>query len=393
MTPADSIRGDLDAVARIDILPTLLEVVCRTTGMGFAAVARVTENRWIACSVRDDIQFGLQPGGELRVETTLCNEIRRHGEAVVIDNVAEDAVYCNHPTPALYGFKSYISMPIVLPDGAFFGTLCAIDPRPARLDRPEVVGMFKLFAQLIGFHLDAQRRLAATEASLFDERRTAELREQFIAVLGHDLRNPLAAIVSGARIIRKTPLNEQASRVLEMMQNSVERMAGLIDNVLDLARGRLGGGLVLERRQEASLPPLLQQVIDELQSAWPERTIHSNLRLPQPVSCDPVRIGQLVSNLLSNALTHGAADSPVAIEAGIDDGELRLSVANAGERIPKAMIDRLFEPFVRAAAQPNKQGLGLGLYIANQIARAHGGSLTADSSDEITRFTFRMPVR
>jgi signal transduction histidine kinase len=394
MTDADqSIRSDLEAVARIDIVPTILEVVCRTTGMGFAAVARVTENRWVACAVRDDIQFGLRSGGELRVETTICDEIREHREAVVIDNVAEDAVYCNHGTPAMYGFQSYISMPIVLPDGAFFGTLCALDPRPARLATPEVVGMFKLFAQLIGFHLEAQQRLAATEASLLDERKTAELREQFIAVLGHDLRNPLAAIVSGARIIEKTPLNEQASQVLAMMQNSVKRMAGLIENVLDFARGRLGGGLVLEQRQAEPLQPLLQQVIDELQSAWPERVIHSSLRLPQRVSCDPVRIGQLVSNLLSNALTHGAANSPVTVEAFIDHGELLLTVTNAGERIPAAMIDRLFEPYVRAAAQPDKQGLGLGLYIANEIARAHGGTLTADSTAEATRFTFRMPAR
>jgi signal transduction histidine kinase len=393
MTDADSFRSDLEAVARIDIVPTILEVVCRTTGMGFAAVARVTESRWIACSVRDDIQFGLQPGGELRVETTICDEIREHREAVVIDNVAEDPVYCKHGTPAMYGFQSYISMPIVLPDGSFFGTLCAIDPRPARLNAPEVVGMFKLFAQLIGFHLEAQQRLAATEASLLNERRTAELREQFIAVLGHDLRNPLAAIVSGARIIQKTPLNEQASLVLAMMQNSVKRMTGLIDNVLDFARGRLGGGLVLERHREEPLQPVLQQVIDELQSAWPDRAIHSSLRLPERVSCDPGRIGQLVSNLLSNALTHGATNSPVTVEAFIDRGELLLTVTNAGEPIPAAMIDRLFEPFVRAAAQPDKQGLGLGLYIANEIARAHGGTLTADSTAEATRFTFRMPVR
>lgn len=387
-----ALRSDIEAVARIDIVPTILEVVCRTTRMGFVAVARVTENRWIACSVRDDIQFGLRPGGELRVETTICNEIRQHGRAVVIDDVTRNAEFCQHDTPAMYGFKSYISMPIVLPDGSFFGTLCAIDPNAARLDTPEVVGMFQLFSQLIGFHLDAQQRLAAAEASLMNERRTAELREQFIAVLGHDLRNPLAAIVSGARLIQKTPLNDQASLVLAMMQNSVKRMTGLIDNVLDFARGRLGGGLTLERHPEEHLQPVLQQVIDELQSAWPNRIIHSNLQVSEPVSCDPMRIGQLVSNLISNALNHGAAGSPVIVEASIDASGLQLSVTNTGERIPAPLIDRLFEPFVRAALQPNQQGLGLGLYIANEIARAHGGSLTVHSTAEATQFTFRMPV-
>src|SRR5471030_1385321 len=102
---ATGFEADIAAVGRIGAVPTILEVVCRTTGMGFAAVARVTEDRWIACSVRDDIAFGLAPGGELKVETTICDEIRQSREAVVIDHVAEDSDYCGHATPALYGFQ------------------------------------------------------------------------------------------------------------------------------------------------------------------------------------------------------------------------------------------------------------------------------------------------
>ena len=129
---AENYADDIAAVGRIDVVPTILDIVCRTTGMGFAAVARVTEDRWIACSVRDDIDFGLKPGGELKVETTICHEIRQTGDPVIIDDVQADPVYRGHHTPALYGFRSYISMPIRLPDGRFFGTLCAIDPEPGR---------------------------------------------------------------------------------------------------------------------------------------------------------------------------------------------------------------------------------------------------------------------
>ena len=128
---ADNFQGDLAAVARIDAVPTILEVVCRTTGMGFAAVARVTDKRWIACAVRDEISFGLKPGGELKLETTICNEIRASGEGVVIDHVAEDEAFCGHPTPAMYGFQSYISMPIVRPGGAFLAR-CARSTRGRR---------------------------------------------------------------------------------------------------------------------------------------------------------------------------------------------------------------------------------------------------------------------
>ena len=98
------------------MVPLMLEVVCRATGMGFSAVARVTEDRWIACAVRDEINFGLVPGGELEIESTICNEIRQSGELVVIDDVACDATFRLHHTPKRYGFQSYISVPIYVPD-------------------------------------------------------------------------------------------------------------------------------------------------------------------------------------------------------------------------------------------------------------------------------------
>ncbi|MGO4816448.1 GAF domain-containing protein, partial [Cupriavidus sp. 2MCAB6] len=135
--------------------------------------------------------------------TTICNEIRDHREMVVIDHVDADPVYCRHHTPATYGLQSYISMPIILPDGIFFGTLCAIDPRPHVVSTPAITGMFKLFAELIAFHLDAHQKLADSAARLVGELQNTEIREQFIAVLGHDLRNPLASIHSGLRMVLK----------------------------------------------------------------------------------------------------------------------------------------------------------------------------------------------
>lgn len=399
-------EADLAAVDRIQAVPTILEVVCRTTGMGFAAVARVTENRWIACAVRDEIVFGLQPGGELKVETTICHEIRQAAQAVVIDHVAEDPTYCRHHTPAMYGFQSYISMPIVLADGSFWGTLCAIDPRPARLNNPETIGMFKLFAELIGFHLQTGERLAASEASLalsesnlatseadlVDERKTSELREQFIAVLGHDLRNPLASIDAGAKMLLREPLSPKGTITVDLIQSSVGRMAELIDNVLDFAHGRLGSGLVLERDMHVPLGEVLEQVADELRSAWPERLIEMRLAVTEMVSCDRARIAQLLSNLAANALTHGAPDMPIVVCASTLEGNFELSVANQGEPIPPSTLERLFQPFFRVAARPSQQGLGLGLYIACEIARAHGGSLDVTSDKTETRFTFQMPL-
>jgi len=385
------LQADIDAVGAIGAVPTILDVVCRATGMGFAAVARVTEQRWICCAVNDLIQFGLQPGGELKVETTICHEVREMRAPVVIDHVAEDSLYCRHHTPAMYGFQSYISMPIVLEDGRFFGTLCAIDPKPRRLNNPETIGMFKLFAELIAFHLAADERLAASEASLSGERQNSGLREQFIAVLGHDLRNPLASIDAGARLLQKTPLNEKATSIVTMMQDSVRRMAKIIDNVMDLARGRLGGGIALNRAREP-LAPVLDQVIAEARLTHPERAIEVVFDLAAPVDCDRSRIARLFSNLLGNALLYGKADAPVTVRASTREGRFELSVANAGDQIPAAALERLFQPFARGDVRPNQQGLGLGLYIASQIARAHGGTLDVTSTPAETRVTFRMPL-
>ncbi len=384
--------ADVEIVSRIGAVPTILDVVCRVTGMGFAAVARVTEDRWIACAVRDDIAFGLRPGDELKVETTICDAIRGSGRAVVIDQVSADPDFCGHPTPAMYGFQSYISMPIVRSDGSFFGTLCAIDPKPAKLNRPETIGMFKMFADLIAFHLDAQERLASSEAALAVQRETAELRDQFIAVLGHDLRNPLASISAGIGLLSRTPRDEKHVRTFELIQNSVWRMAGLIDNVLDFARGRLGEGIVLNRDPDKALGPVIEQVIAELRAAWPHREINLAMALDEPIDCDQQRIGQLLSNLIANALTHGATDKPISVTATGQDAKLEISVANFGKPIPADVTDRLFEPFFRGSQGPQKQGLGLGLYISSEIARAHGGKLAVSSTPAETRFTLKIPA-
>jgi signal transduction histidine kinase len=389
---AQDFQVDVDSVNRIEAVPTILDVVCRTTGMRFAAVARVTEARWIACSVLDEINFGLKPGGELKVETTICHEIRQSREAVIINNVAEDQEWCGHKTPAIYGFQSYISMPIILADGSFFGTLCAIDPRPARLKTPETIGMFRLFAELIAKSLDDQRKLAVTESALLRERADAELREQFIAVLAHDLRAPMSSIRSLMDLMLKTPLNEDATTMGRLMRDSSTRMLGLIDNMLDLARGRLGGGLTLNRDANKPLEPVIREVIAELKAGQPDGVIEAEFKLIEPVNCDRPRIAQLFSNLLGNALSYGSSNQPIRVRAISEVGSFELSVANAGEPIPPAALEHLFHPFYRSAVQHNREGLGLGLYIAREIAMAHGGTLEVESTRDETSFTFRMPA-
>jgi signal transduction histidine kinase len=386
------VSEEVENAGRIAAIPTILDVVCRTTGMGFAAVARVTESQWIACAVLDHIRFGLAPGGELDLTSTICHEIRQQRQPVVIDHVDEDPHYRSHHTPASYGFQSYISFPIVLPDGRFFGTLCAIDPKPASLKTPAISGMFELFAELIAFHIDATEKLSLSEADLKTEQDNSKLREQFIAVLGHDLRSPLGAITIGTALLKEGELEPHAEDLVDMMAQGAGRMSGLIDDVMDFARGRLGQGIALENLSLEPVGPLLEQVLDEIRTSFPSRGINSRFDLREPFPHDPKRLSQLVTNLVSNAMTHGRPEHDVVVTASCGQGEFVFSVSNAADPIPPHLVERLFEPFNRGDMNDCREGLGLGLYIASQIAMSHGGKLEVISNEEETRFTFSATV-
>lgn len=387
----DEYARDVARVSRIEVVPTILETVCRLTGMRFAAIARVTSERWIACAVHDEIDFGLAPGGELELETTICHEILQTGRSVIISDAHTDPAFRDHRTPAMYGFRSYISMPIILPDGEFFGTLCAIDPEERDLTRPEIQDVFKMFADLVGFHVKAADRMSAAEASLADEREVGEVREQFIAVLGHDLRNPLASVAAGVNLLRRAPEPPFSGQILEQMQSSIGRMTSLINNILDFARGRLGGGLSLDRAP-TRIGALLTHVVSELAAAHPKHDIISNCAVDVDVECDADRIGQLLSNLIGNAVTHGAPGEPIIIDCTTSSTHLVITVSNGGDEIPYAARARLFQPFRRGQIRADREGLGLGLYIASQIVLAHDGTLDAVSAaDSGTTFTARLP--
>jgi GAF domain-containing protein len=139
----------------------ILREVCELTHMGFAAVARVTEERWIACQVLDRIGFGLTPGGELEIQKTICNEIRQHAQAVVFDDAVDDPAWETHPVPAFYGFRSYASFPIFLADGSFYGTLCALDPEPRRVGSEAVFSALRDRAARIAALLSQKSQASA----------------------------------------------------------------------------------------------------------------------------------------------------------------------------------------------------------------------------------------
>jgi signal transduction histidine kinase len=391
---AEDIARDVHAVAQLEALPTLLAVLCESSGMRFAAVARVTEHTWTACAVTDEINFGLQVGGQLAVESTLCVESKRSLTPIFIDHASRDARYCNHHTPRTYNIESYVSMPIILASGRYFGNLCAIDPAPAKVTDPKVVGMFTRFAALIAMQLDSEIAREHEKNALRNERTTSELREQFIAILGHDLRNPLQAILNSSEVIARKVADPSLVGLTGRIKSNARRMSKLIDDVLDFARGRLGGGMGVSIDEVHDMNTGLGSVVRELQDGHPNRRIVSNIAINCSVTCDLGRVQQVASNLIGNALTHGAPDSPVKVTAITDDSDLIFEVWNEGEPIPPEGLDKVFEPFWRHSPSGNRQGLGLGLHICTQIVRAHHGKLSVTSTREGgTQFTVRLPLR
>lgn len=350
----------------------------------------------------------LDPRGRLvRANLTFCtltgfshDELagRRFSELL---NIAGRMFYETHFAPLLrmQGFFNEVALDLVTKSGTRLAVLAnATEKR--NVDQ-------QLLGIRVALFVAAERRrhereLIDTKASLEAanqalaqqrdiERNTGELRDQFIAVLGHDLRNPLASVHAGLQVLLRRLKDEQNQKMVMMMLASAERMGGLINNVLDFARGRLGGGLSLVPVADRPIAPTLELVVAELQASHPTREIAFEYDLPVPVAVDHARLAQLFSNLLGNAVTHGDPGQAIRIMATSDEHLFELTVTNGGAPITVEAMGRLFEPFSRGTDPSNQQGLGLGLYIASQIAIAHGGRIDVISNERQTSFTFRMP--
>jgi sigma-B regulation protein RsbU (phosphoserine phosphatase) len=369
--------------------------------------------------------LSLRPDGKIvKVNQTLCTWLGKSREEMLgrrlrdLLNIAGSIFYETHFAPLLrmQGFYHEVALDMVRADGSRLAVLANAAERRdndgnllftrvtifqaterRRFERELVeaqAGERQARQELETLVASLRKGMAEQTSRLLEEREAAELREQFIAVLGHDLRNPLASIDAGAnKLMRDGQWTEKTPTILRLMKNSVTRMSGLIDNVLDLARSRLGGGIGLNLDAEKPLQPTIAQVVDEIRTANPDRMIEAEIDIPRAVKVDHHRVAQMFSNLLGNAVAHGSEEGVIRIRGALlEDGVLELSVTNPGDPIPQEMVQHLFKAFHRGQVRSNAEGLGLGLYIASQIAEAHGGKIDVQSNAPETRFTFRMPV-
>lgn len=385
-SPESGLTPDVQAIARIDAVKTVLRVLLQTTGLRLAVVARVTSREWRCCAVLDEMGFGLNPGDTLAIATTFCNTVRTSATALLVNHASQEPRFADHPAPRLYGVESYIAVPLYRRDGAFFGVMCALDSSPAELTQDKLE-VFRHLGDLIGHQLENQDELDRSEAQLFSEKEAALLREQLLGIVSHDLRNPLNAIhLSTTQLLHSEALPERERRLVTRIARSSARMTRMISELLDFTRGRLGGGIPVHRTA-GDLRAVVRQGVEELEAAWPERTLRvagGNGRYEGQWDAD--RLLQVVSNLGGNALQYSAADAPVTLTLSDQGDTVVLEVHNPGEPIAPDALPHLFDPFRRATnshqVSGNSGGLGLGLYIVEQVVKGHGGHIEVTSTLE-----------
>jgi signal transduction histidine kinase len=244
---------------------------------------------------------------------------------------------------------------------------------------------------------EAKVREALERALEREERMGAEaaFRERFIGVLGHDLRNPLSAVMVSVRALcRQGSLTGFQQEMGQRIEASAGRMSKMISDILDLTRARQSGGIPL-LVTPMRLSALCQQVVGELSAAAPDRCILYDEQGPGDGVWDSERLAQVLSNLVSNALEHGGEEVPVIVRS-YPHGDLQaLEVHNPGAPIPPERLATLFEPFqqggARAGEGRKRRGLGLGLYIVKELVQAHGGQVSVQSTGEGTTFTVLLP--
>ena len=238
------------------------------------------------------------------------------------------------------------------------------------------------------------RSLAEQRAALAEKARIQEFQERFLAILGHDLRNPLASIEMGVAILREQLKDPAAARTLARMQSSSTRMSRMIEQILDLTRSRLVAGLEV-KLEPIDLRPTLAKIVDEIRTAHPTRSIEL-LAPPVRILGDQDRMEQVFSNLIGNAVVHGDPAQPVVIHAHLEGEAVSVAIHNSGEPIPADIQAKIFDPFRRGerdSRTTKTAGLGLGLFISSEIIRGHAGSIEVESNaDQGTTFRVKLPI-
>ncbi|WP_313157677.1 GAF domain-containing sensor histidine kinase [Sphingobacterium multivorum] len=386
----DSISHLIIQIEDLPAIKDILNTICLYTGMDLGLVTSHNGHQWIACAVKDSLGIGVKAGQQLELHYTLGDPVHDRHAPIIIPDIErcenEDWKRKLHAK----GFKSYIAFPIVDNEGFFFGTLCTIDYKAVPIDTQRITPLFKLLSELITFHLDSIAKVRNAESLLGEELQYSKRRDTLLSVLGHDLKNPLSAVITLSQYLADKLENVKHKQTATLIYDSSYRMKALIDNILDFARSKLGAGIHLNKNL-VELDMVILQTLREIQTSAGDRKVLTYFGASRPVKCDHERMAQVFSNLIGNSVRHGSAEHKIVINSSIESDKFIFQIENDGDEIEPPIFKNLFKPFVRGKNK-KEGGLGLGLYISKQIITAHKGEIQAKCIDGKVIFSLWIPI-
>ncbi len=383
-------QTDIEDIQSLSIIPTILDVICESTQMGFAAIARVTEDTWITCGVLDKLSFGLSVGDELDISTTFCNQVRKTDQIVVIDHVDTDNTYVNHPIPKQYGFQSYISVPIIKKNGEFFGTLCALDLKPNKVNNAKVIDMFNMFSGLISSHLDVVKTMNS-QVDLI-KKKEDEL-ENYSFITSHDLQEPLRKIQFLTDLLEHNEtrnLSKKGKKLFNSIKTSATRMRNIVNDLLKYSQNAPNPNLLEDVKMHKLILRVEFRLIEIFKQNNSKLIINDLGKLPVL----PLQMEQLFFNLFSNSLKfkHPERDLVITINSTIASGAnfnvekllkdveyCEIEVTDNGIGFDPIYSEKIFKMFQYLKHSEDNKSTGMGLAIAKRIAHNHEGEIIATS--------------
>jgi signal transduction histidine kinase len=363
------------------LLPLVEAAIASSSGLDSGAVLTPSEGGF---AVRAAV--GIREGTRWIEGTGLAAEVVHERRAVLASSAT------GLGAPFSPGTLSAVGVPI-RSRGGVAGVAVAGSRSTLELSEEDRL-LLQLLAERAGREIERAALVQAlTEAETL-ARRTAGFRDQVLGIVGHDLRNPLGAIVMSASLLQsRGGLAGWQQKTVGRVRSSAARMERIISDLLSYTRTRLGSGIPIEKRP-ADLGELARKVVDELVAYHPDSSIEVEAEGDLGGEWDPSRIEQAISNLVANAVDHGEPDGPVHVVLRGEAEAVRVEVANRGE-IPKHVVEHAFQPFSRAPDSGGRKstGLGLGLFIAREIVRGHGGDIRLRSGGGETAIAFELPRR
>ncbi len=388
-------QTDIEDIQSLSIIPTILDVICESTQMGFAAIARVTEDTWVTCGVLDKLSFGLSVGDELDISTTFCDQVRKTDQIVVIDHVDTDNTYVNHPIPKQYGFQSYISVPIIKKNGEFFGTLCALDLKPNKVNNAKVIDMFNMFSGLISSHLDVVKTMNS-QVDLI-KKKEDEL-ENYSFITSHDLQEPLRKIQFLTDLLEHNEtrnLSKKGKKLFNSIKTSATRMRNIVNDLLKYSQNAPNPNLIEDVKMHKLILRVEFRLIEIFKQNNSKLIINDLGKLPVL----PLQMEQLFFNLFSNSLKfkHPERDLVITINSTIASGAnfnvekllkdveyCEIEVTDNGIGFDPIYSEKIFKMFQYLKPSEDNKSTGMGLAIAKRIAHNHEGEIIATSIPNVS---------